>query len=200
MGVVGATGSGKSTLLNLLLRFRDPDAGRVSVDGVALTDLDPGDLRAHAGLVLQDVHLFPGTVLENLGGDAAAARSAMEPLGVDFDLEMILEPGGGNLSQGERQLLTFARALVHDPPLLLMDEATSAVDPATEARIQAALERLRAGRTAVTVAHRLATVRGCDAIVVLANGRLVERGPHDDLIAQGGLYAALWSLQQGEAA
>jgi len=200
VGVVGATGSGKSTLLNLLLRFRDPDAGQVTVDGVPLTAMDPDALRARAGLVLQDVHLFPGTVLENLGGDAAAAQAAMDTLGVDFDLGMTLEPGGGNLSQGERQLLTFARALVNDPPLLLMDEATSAVDPATEARIQAALERLRAGRTAVTVAHRLATVRGCDTIVVLAEGRLVERGPHDALMARGGLYAALYRLQQGEAA
>jgi ATP-binding cassette, subfamily B, multidrug efflux pump len=195
IGIVGATGSGKSTVLNLLLRFRDPISGRVSVDGVDLRELRIQDLRDHIGLVLQDVHLFAGTVLENLGGDADAVTSALQTVGLPMGLETVLTDAGENLSRGERQLLTFARALVTDPTLLVLDEATSAVDPATEARVQAALARLMQGRTTVTVAHRLVTVRDCDRIVVLAHGRVAEQGSHDELIRQGGLYAGLHALQ-----
>lgn len=200
VGVVGATGAGKSTVLNLLMRFADPTQGRVSVDGVDLRDLGLRDLRGHVGLVLQDVHLFAGTLLENLGGDPVAAQRALDTLDLSMPLESELRDGGANLSRGERQLLTFARALIGDPELLVLDEATSAVDPHTEARVQAAMERLQAGRTTVTVAHRLATVRGCDRIYVLAAGAVAEAGSHDELLAAGGLYAALHELQHGQAA
>lgn len=200
IGIVGATGAGKSTVLNLLMRFADPTAGRVSIDGVDLRDLALADVRGHVGLVLQDVHLFAGTLLDNLGGDADAAQRALDTLELDMPLDRVLKDGGADLSRGERQLLTFARALVRDPELLVLDEATSAVDPRTEARVQAALERLQRGRTTVTVAHRLATVRRCDRIYVLAAGRVAEAGTHDELLGRGGLYAALHLLQRGEAA
>lgn len=200
VAVVGPTGGGKSTLLNLLMRFRDPTSGSITIDGVPLTDLSLQTLRRKVGLVLQDVLLFPGSILDNLGGDRERATRACETLGLDLDLDAPVTLGGANLSRGERQLLTFARALTNDPEVLVLDEATSAVDPETEARVQAALERLRAGRTVITVAHRLATVRACDCIYVLSGGAIVESGDHDTLIAKGGAYAALFHLQHGEAA
>ncbi len=201
VGLVGVTGSGKSTVLNLLLRFRDPTAGRITVDGVDLRTIRLAELRRRVGLVLQDVLLLPGTVLENLGGEPDRAQGALDALGVELPLDHLLEEGGQNLSRGERQLLTFARALVHDPQLLLLDEATSAIDPATEARVQAALATLQEGRTTLTVAHRLATVRACDRILVLdGDGQVAEEGTHDHLVASGGLYAAMLQLQQGDAA
>ncbi|TNE85052.1 MAG: ABC transporter ATP-binding protein [Deltaproteobacteria bacterium] len=194
-GIVGATGAGKSTVLNLLFRFRDPTSGRVSVDGVDLRDLALGELRRRIGLVQQDVHLFPGTVLDNLGGDRERAERALSRVGLSMDLDQDLLDGGANLSRGERQLLTFARALVDDPEVLVLDEATSAIDPETERTVQAALDRLKTGRTTITVAHRLATVRDCDQIYVLAHGEVQEVGTHDELLARGGLYAALAQLQ-----
>jgi len=194
VGIVGSTGAGKSSVLNLLMRFRDPIGGRVTVDGVDLRDVRVAELRERMGLVLQDVHLFPGTVLENLGGDRARAQAALETLGVDMALERVV--GDSTLSRGERQLLTFARALVGDPEVLVLDEATSAVDPSTEALIQSTLARLQAGRTTIMVAHRLVTVRDCDIIYVLHRGRLQEQGTHDELLALGGVYAALARLQE----
>ncbi len=194
VGIVGSTGAGKSTILSLLLRFRDPTSGRVTIDGVDLRELRLDDVRRHMGLVLQDVHLMPGTLLENLGGDRDAAARALATVGVDLSLDR--EISDSELSRGERQLLTFARALVSDPEILVLDEATSAVDPATEVAVQAALARLQAGRTTITVAHRLATVRHCDAIYVLHQGVLAERGTHDELLAAGGIYADLARLQE----
>jgi len=198
IGIVGPTGSGKSTLLNLLLRFRDPTSGRVSVDGIDLRDMRVCDLRSRMGLVLQDVRLFAGTVLENLGGDREAARRACDVLGLDIALDHTVKADASNLSRGERQLVTFARALVDDPEVLVLDEATSAVDPETEIRVQAAVLGMQEGRTMVTVAHRLATVKACDDIFVLKHGRIVERGTHTALLAEGGVYAALWELQRGD--
>ena len=192
IGVVGATGAGKSTVLALVMRFRDPTSGRVTVDGVDLRDIAVADVRRQFGLVLQDVHLFPGTVLANLGGDREAASRALATLELSFDLDAVVESG---LSRGERQLLTFARALVDDPDILVLDEATSAIDPATEARVQAALDRLVEGRTTLVVAHRLATVRDCDRILVLGRGGVQEEGTHEALLARGGVYAALARLQ-----
>ena len=200
VGIVGATGAGKSTVLNLLLRFRDPTEGRVTVDGVDLRDLALSELRTRIGLVLQDVHLFAGTIGDNLGVDAAVGRAALDTLAIGLPLDHVIIDGGMNLSRGERQLLTFARALARDPEILVLDEATSAIDPETEQAVQGALEALMVGRTTITVAHRLATVRGCDRIYVLGAGAVVEFGTHDQLIAARGLYAALHDLQHGAAA
>jgi ATP-binding cassette subfamily B protein len=193
VGIVGPTGAGKSTVLDLLLRFRDPTIGRVTVDGVDLREVALADVRRRTGLVLQDVRLLPGTVLENLGDDPVAARRALDALGVELPLDRVVDDS--SLSRGERQLLTFARALVGDPDLLVLDEATSAIDPRTEARVQEALERLMVGRTVVIVAHRLETVRACDRIYVLQAGAVREQGTHDELVARGGAYAALVRLQ-----
>jgi len=201
VGIVGSTGAGKSTVLNLLMRFRDPVQGAIRIDGVDIRELSLETLRQRFGLVLQDVHLFAGTLLENLGGDAEAARRALDVLDLqDFELSLELSEGGANLSRGERQLLTFVRALIGDPEVLVLDEATSAIDPHTESRVQAALARLQQGRTTITVAHRLSTVRRCDRIYVLAHGRVVECGTHDSLIGEQGVYAALSRAQQGISA
>ncbi|MEZ4237910.1 MAG: ABC transporter ATP-binding protein [Myxococcota bacterium] len=194
VGIVGPTGSGKSTVVDLALRFRDPVAGAVRIDGVDLRTVQLGALREHTALVLQDVRLVPGTVLDNLACDEARARRALDALGVDLPLDRVVSDG--TLSRGERQLVTFARALARDPALLVLDEATSAVDPETEARVQRALERLLAGRTVLIVAHRLRTVRTCDRIYVLRDGRVVEAGSHDELLALDGAYAALVRVQE----
>jgi ATP-binding cassette subfamily B protein len=197
VGIVGATGSGKSTLLNLLLRFRDPSVGRITFDGLPLSEIALDSLRRSTGLVHQDVLLFPGTLLDNLGGNRELAQGALDLLGLELSLDDNLSLGGQNLSRGERQLITFARAIVGDPSLLILDEATSAIDPATEGRIQLALSAIVEGRTTVTVAHRLATVRSCDRIFLMSQGALVESGTHDELLQVGGEYANLWRLQEG---
>lgn len=196
VGIVGATGSGKSTLLNLLMRFRDPIEGSITIDGVDLRSIEVDALRARMGLVLQDIHLIPGSLLDNLGGDPEKARRALDTLGLELSLEAEIDESGGALSRGERQLITFARALLDEPEILILDEATSAIDPETEAEVQAALEKLGRSRTVILVAHRLATVRDCDAIFVMHHGELVERGTHAELMAQAGIYAALYALQQ----
>jgi ABC-type multidrug transport system fused ATPase/permease subunit len=197
-GIVGPTGSGKSTLIDLLLRFRDPDSGSVQIDGVDLRALAVSDLRQRCALVLQEVQLLPGTVLENLGGEPAQARQALGAVGLDWPLERQLQPE--QLSRGERQLLTFARALIGDPDLIVLDEATSAIDPATEARVQRAFDQLALDRTVVIVAHRLETVRDCDRIYVMRAGEVIEAGTHADLVAQDGVYAELVRQQTGVAA
>ncbi len=207
VALVGPSGGGKSTLVGLLLRFHDPAAGRITVDGEDLRALDRDAWRRRCGLVLQEVTLFPGTVRENLTvfdeeADPAALARALALTGAQAlvdrlpgGLDAALTERGQNLSHGERQLLSLARALVHDPDLLVLDEATSAVDPRTEARIARAVERLLEGRTALVVAHRLATVRRCDEIVVVEGGRVVERGTHEALWARGGAYRRLARLQ-----
>jgi ATP-binding cassette subfamily B protein len=214
--IVGATGGGKTSILSLLLRFYDPQHGAVLLDGIDARALRQEDLRRKMALVLQDVYLFPGDVLTNIAPDGictdaateARLRRAAQLAGAGGFIER-LERGyrtpiaerGANLSAGERQMLSFARALAADPEILLLDEATASIDPRTEAELQGAMRALLAGRTALVIAHRLSTVRDADGILVVQGGRIVERGRHQDLLARGGVYADLHSLQfQPEAA
>ena len=207
LAVVGATGAGKTTLFSLLMRFYEPQRGRITLDGVDIRNLRLADLRHRMGLVLQDVYLFSGTAADNIALDregigADEIREAARQVGVDRHLARLpkkydepLSERGGNLSVGERQLVSFARALAGDPPILLLDEATSSVDSEIEAEIQTALERLMRGRTSLVIAHRLSTIRGADRILVLHQGRITESGTHDTLLDRGGLYAQLHRLQ-----
>ncbi len=207
IALVGASGGGKSTIVSLLLRFYDPQRGRILVDGRDIRDFPLKAWRIHIGLVLQDVFLFPGSVGENLRvfnasiadeqvRQAAAVTRAdriIEHLPDAYDGE--LAERGANLSVGERQLLSFARALAQNPPLLVLDEATSSVDPHTERLVQEALEKLLEGRTGVIVAHRLSTILGADRIMLIHQGEVAERGNHQELMQLDGLYAKLFKLQ-----
>ena len=212
VAVVGPTGAGKTTLIRLLLRLYEVNEGRVLLDGHDVRDLRLSDLRRAIGLVSQNVFLFPGSVRENIAygsPDAslmqveAAARAAeahtfIQALPQGYDT--VVGERGQKLSGGQRQRLSIARALLKGAPVLVLDEATSAVDNETEAAIQRSLERLQAEhrKTMVLIAHRLSTIRHADHIVVVDHGRIVERGAHEDLVARGGLYARLWAVQTGE--
>ncbi|MFH1177234.1 MAG: ATP-binding cassette domain-containing protein, partial [Acidobacteriota bacterium] len=207
LAVVGHTGAGKSTLVNLLLRFHDPQEGRVTVDGRDVREWDLTNLRGRFAVVLQEVDCFAGTLRDNVGLgrpglDDVRIRWALEQVQAGELLERlpaglgtVLGERGSGLSAGERQLVSFARALVDDPEFLLLDEATAAVDAITEHAIQLAIGRLLAGRTALIIAHRLATVVGCDRVLLLRQGRLAEEGTHSELIERGGLYRTLHDLQ-----
>jgi ATP-binding cassette subfamily B protein len=207
IALVGLSGGGKSTITNLLLRFYEATGGRVTVDGVDIRAYQQNAWRSRIGLVQQDIHLFPGTVADNLralvdeiGQDALerAARTVGADrviAGLPLGYEEPLTEGGANLSMGERQLLSFARALVNDPDLLILDEATSSVDPGTERRLQESMHQMFSGRTALVIAHRLATVVSADRILVIHEGRIVESGSHDDLYAGQGMYRDLFDLQ-----
>jgi ABC-type multidrug transport system fused ATPase/permease subunit len=206
---VGRSGAGKTTVVSLLLRFFDPQGGRVLVGGVDVRDLSLDALRSMVAVVSQDTYLFHGTVRHNLqlgrpeADDAAleaAARAANAhdfiaalPLGYDT----VVGERGMRLSGGERQRIAIARALLRDAPILVLDEATSSIDAANESEIHAALDRLTAGRTTLVIAHRLSTVRGADRIVLLDAGRAVEDGAHDALLAARGPYAQLVAAQEG---
>jgi ATP-binding cassette subfamily B multidrug efflux pump len=206
VALVGATGAGKTTIISLLARFYDVQRGRVTLDGVDVRDLDLGELRSSLALVLQDVHIFSGTIASNirLGSDipdervraaarAVHAHSFIEALPGGYETEV--RERGATLSVGQKQLLSFARALAHDPRVLILDEATSSVDTETESLIQDALKVLLGGRTAIVVAHRLSTVQYVDEILVMHKGRIRERGAHSELLARRGLYWKLYQLQ-----
>mgnify|MGYP001513934412 FL=1 len=205
IALVGATGAGKTTITNLLNRFYDIADGKIRYDGININKIKKADLRRSLGVVLQDVHLFTGTVMENLRyGDLdasdeaciAAARLAnadgfirMLPQGY----QTVLRGDGSGLSQGQRQLLSIARAAVSNPPVMILDEATSSIDTRTEALVQDGMDKLMQGRTVFVIAHRLSTVKNADVILVMDHGRIVERGSHDSLIAQHGMYYRLYT-------
>ena len=204
---VGATGSGKSTILSLLLRFYDPLAGRILVDGIDVKAFDPVAMRSRFGIVLQDTFLFSGTIAENVSFfDPKMPRKKIEEACLEVGLGPLLSriPGGldaklaergGGLSVGEKQLVSFARALARDPRILILDEATSSVDPETEAKIEEAISRLLTGRTSLVVAHRLSTIVRADRILVVSHGEIRESGTHAELLERGGVYARLYALQ-----
>jgi len=207
IAIVGHTGAGKSTLINLLMRFYDVDRGRILIDGVPVDRLGLSELRGRIGLVLQDVFLFSEDVAYNIrlgdgGLDDAAVTAAAERVGAGPFIRKLeggyrqrLGERGSSLSVGERQLVSFARALAFDPEILVLDEATSSVDSELEAHIESATDTLLRGRTSLVIAHRLSTVQNADRIVVLHHGELREQGTHDELLARGGLYARLHELQ-----
>ena len=201
---VGSTGAGKTTITNLINRFYDVERGRVVYDGIDVRDIKKESLRRSLGMVLQDTHLFTGTIADNIRfGKLDATQEEIEAAArvanadsfirrLPQGYETMVTSDGANLSQGQRQLLAIARAAVADPPVLILDEATSSVDTRTEALIEKAMDRLMEGRTVFVIAHRLSTVRNSNAIMVLEHGRIVERGDHDDLLSQQGLYYKLY--------
>jgi ATP-binding cassette subfamily B protein len=210
IGIVGATGAGKTTIINLLLRFYDVSRGRITINGVDIREMPLAEVRRLFGLVLQDVQLFSGSIADNvrLGrGDIsdASVRRALSAVHADGfvarlgGVEATIGERGGTLSVGQKQLLSFARALAFDPPVLLLDEATSSVDTETERVIQDALRVLMRGRTTIAIAHRLSTIQDMDLVLAFHKGELREAGRHQDLLAQHGIYRRLYELQYGGA-
>lgn len=207
IAIVGATGSGKTTVVNLLTRFYDIDSGSITVDGVPITDIRMAELRRSIAIVLQDTVLFSGSIEDNIryGREDASpeeVKAAAAHANADEFIERLpegyaaqLSEGGSNLSQGQRQLLAIARAVLADPPILILDEATSSVDTRTEMHIQSAMVALMKNRTSLIIAHRLSTIRDADKIVVIDGGRVAEMGSHDELIALGGCYYKLYQTQ-----
>jgi ATP-binding cassette subfamily B protein len=207
IAIVGPTGAGKTTLVNLLMRFYDVDGGAIRIDGVDIRAMGRGPLRRTFGMVLQDTWLFSGTIRENIAygrehatGDAVveAARAAQADHFIRTlpeSYETAINEEASNLSQGQKQLLTIARAFLADPAILILDEATSSVDTRTEVLIQESMHRLMRGRTTFVIAHRLSTIRNADLILMMEGGRIVERGSHQDLLKARGRYAALYESQ-----
>lgn len=212
IAIVGPTGSGKTTMVKLLMRFYELNGGRISIDGVDIKDFSREGLREHFGMVLQDTWLFKGTIMENIrygrldasdeevkeAAKAAHAHRFIHTLPDGYD--MVINEEANNISQGQKQLLTIARAILSDPKLLILDEATSSVDTRTEILIQKALENLMADRTSFIIAHRLSTIRNTDLILVMDDGDIVEQGNHEELLERDGFYATLYNSQfEGKA-
>lgn len=207
VAIVGPTGAGKTTILNLIPRFYDPISGSVKIDGVDVRQMRRSDLRSHVGMVLQDTFLFNDTIMNNIrfsreGATDAEVRGVAELSYADEFIrrledgyETVLGERGSGLSQGQRQLLSITRAILADPRILILDEATSSVDTRTELLIQEALEALMRGRTSFVVAHRLSTIRNADQVLMMQDGRIIEKGTHTELLAQGGAYHALYMSQ-----
>ncbi|RYG54143.1 ATP-binding cassette domain-containing protein, partial [bacterium] len=200
IALIGPTGAGKTTVINLLTRFYDVDAGRILVDGHDIRAVEKDSLRRQLGIVLQDTFLFGGTVADNIRyGNPEASDEAMIEAAKRANAHAFIHrlpqgyntpisERGGNLSQGQRQLLAIARAILADPRILILDEATSSVDTRTERHIQEAMRRLMRGRTSFVIAHRLSTIREADQILVVSAGEIIERGTHHELLEQGGFY------------
>ncbi|HWU32226.1 MAG TPA: ABC transporter ATP-binding protein, partial [Marmoricola sp.] len=207
VAIVGPTGAGKTTLVNLVMRFYEVTGGRITMDGIDIASMPRGELRARTGMVLQDTWLFAGTIRDNIAygsPDAteeqilAAARATFVDRFVHSlpdGYDTLIDEEGANLSAGERQLITIARAFLSNPDLLILDEATSSVDTRTELLLQQAMGALREDRTSFVIAHRLSTIRGADLILVMEHGSIVEQGTHDSLLASGGAYARLYRSQ-----
>jgi ABC-type multidrug transport system fused ATPase/permease subunit len=207
VAIVGPTGAGKTTIINLLMRFYEPDSGFITIDGVPTSEMKRADVRRLFGMVLQDTWLFSGTVEENLrygkkdaslddiklAAKAANAHHIIEALPKGY--KTVISEDSDNISAGEKQLVTIARAMVENPPMMILDEATSNVDTRTEQLIQESFEKLTSGRTSFVIAHRLSTIRNSDLILVMKDGNIVEQGNHEELLKQNGFYAELYNSQ-----
>ena len=208
IALVGGTGAGKTTIINLINRFYDIQSGTIQYDGLPIRRIRKADLRRSLGIVLQETHLFTGTVMENIrygrldATDEECIAAAKLVNADDFirrlsnGYQTVLTGDGGNLSQGERQLLAIARAAVANPPALILDEATSSIDTRTERLVQQGMDSIMQGRSTFVIAHRLSTIRNSDIIIVMDHGRIIERGTHEQLISQGGKYYQLYTGNQ----